>query len=278
MTYPTIFIAMLSIAAGQSVDIGTGCECSVAVESSATTYDVGTTLQGSLTAESADPLDVWSGVNVIFHGTYLSPTEQTFDYRIDCARPCSISQVDITGEAWCDGTLQLYNADRSELLGERDLNLNDAGPLDYAIVIATGTKYLSSFRLVETDVRCTGWRARSSLSFVAETLATGADILALQSADNAMEARLRELEEWIQWKDTLLSMSAAKKLRSAEEDMGPSAGATVSDLSAHGMQALVVCLAVVNVVLLGCLCVNSRSFKSVVYDAVRASDQEELCA
>jgi len=400
--YSIIFIAMLSIASGQSVDIGTDCECSVTEISAAATYEVGAShsslhSSGECVVASTDPLAVWSGVGVEFKGTIFDTDGETFDYRVDCERPCSISLVVISGTAWCGGdtTLQLYNGDRSVLLAERDFDFVDENGDNYfSSSLTAGTDYLTSFRIVETGDTCGTWRCRDSLSIVAEAdpsfsvtsyedecdalpidtilskcsanyAASGADILALQSAYNStsnaikalqsvdtttdaavvglqadlnltndavqalqsadtiteaavealqaelnftsdavqalqsadtatntefevlqaelvgltanhtsVEARLRELEKW---QETLLSMSAAKGIRSAEEDMGPSSSVATIDLSAYGMQALVVCLVMVNVVLLGCLCVNNRP-KNVVYDAVRGSDQEELCA
>merc|ERR1719474_197252 len=117
------FIALTTLVSSQ-IDIGTDCDCTVSVVSTSGTYAVGEASHGAgaCSLESADPMDVWQGTGVVFKGTSVSGgTPETFDYRIDCAHSCSISQVNMGGAAFCGDrtTLQLWNGDRTVMFSEK---------------------------------------------------------------------------------------------------------------------------------------------------------------
>ena len=122
-----VTFGFISLAVSE-INIGTECDCTVTVVSTSAVYDSTTYGSGDCSSESSAPLDVWNDIGVGLEGTSQDGgTSDTFDYRIDCALPCSISQVVKEGAAFCGGdtTLQLWDADRTTLLAQVDPDISD---------------------------------------------------------------------------------------------------------------------------------------------------------
>jgi len=214
MLHITVAAVLATIASGQSVDIGTDCECSVSVVATSPTYDLGSSKgDEGCTRESTDPLDVWNHIGVEFQG--VGTGTETFDYRIDCVKPCKITRVDVEGEAFCghDTKLQLWNGDRTTMFAEKDADLGSNSY--HEVHVTADPDYAYSYRVVEVDDTCDTYRCRSTLNITAEVdpsyhcdafpiddfltkcsnehAQTGSDILALQSAANVTGQAIQDL-------------------------------------------------------------------------------------
>jgi hypothetical protein len=240
-------VALMAIASGQSISIGTDCECNVSVEATSAIHALGSSHgSGECTRESADPLDVWKGIGVEFKGG-----ADTFDYRIDCVKPCKISRVDLAGSAWCGGDtrLSLWDGDRSTKLAELDTDVSDSSGY-YEFHVTADPDYAYSYRVVETGDTCSTWRCRSTLNITAEVdpaykdpaydgdhcdafpiddfltkcssehAQYGADIHALQSASNVTNDAIQALQDDItnlKANQTSVDSDFAARLQALEE-------------------------------------------------------------
>jgi len=105
-------------------------------------------------------------------------------------------------------------------------------------------------------------------------------VLSKCSANIACEARVQELEAL---QVTFRAMTAAKQVQSGKDvdDVAPLSPSSTSTLGDFGVEeALIVCLALLNVALLSYVCLRKSNVakNNSAYGDVRSSEQEDLCA
>eukprot|EP01084_Bolivina_argentea_P295559 508877_1 len=156
MLFVCIFTTWLFI-----ISISDNCQCDIATITASATYIVGQNFDGFISA-STDPLAPWNGISTHFKGINVGGTNTVYEYKISCAIPCWIQNVNIQGGAWRDSKLTLYDDATSSILNSADFSGGNAFR-SHNLDVTGNEHYLTQFRLKETNTD-TGWRYRELIS------------------------------------------------------------------------------------------------------------------